>query len=147
MKRAASAIWEGSLQNGKGSISTESGALIRLPYSFAKRFGSESGTNPEELIGAAHASCFAMAFSAELSKQNLEASSIKVEAEVSIEKVASEWSISHVHLNVTAEVPGAEFQQINEAAEFARKNCPVSKLLKATVSMNLNSPFEENRIQ
>lgn len=142
MKRSASAHWRGNLRQGQGRISTESGVLTDMPYSFAKRFGEEKGTNPEELIAAAHSSCFAMAFSAELEGKELEASSIDVKADVSLEKSGNGWSISAVHLDVTADVPGGTESSIREVAEAAKANCPVSKLLKADITMDFHFSSE-----
>lgn len=138
MKRSASAHWSGNLKRGQGIVTTESETLREAPYSFAKRFGEEQGTNPEELIAAAHSSCFAMAFSAELEKQKFEASAIDVKATVSLENVDGGWSVSAVHLDVSAEVPGATEKQVEEAAKSAKENCPISKLLKANITMDLS---------
>jgi osmotically inducible protein OsmC len=138
MKRSASAHWRGNLRQGQGIINTESGSLSDLSYSFTKRFGDEVGTNPEELIAAAHSSCFAMAISAELEKRNLKADSIDVQANVSLEKEGEGWSIPAVHLQVSASVPGASQDQVREAAETAKANCPVSKLLKANITLEFH---------
>lgn len=145
MKRSATAYWEGGIKNGQGKISSESGVLRDVPYSFAKRFGEERGTNPEELIGAAHSGCFAMAFSLELEKLNLRADSINVKAEVTIDKEGEGFSISDVHLDVNANVPNATTDQIQRAANLAKENCPVSKLINANITMNLQLP--ENTYQ
>jgi osmotically inducible protein OsmC len=136
MKRTSAAKWRGNLKEGRGLLSTESGSLLNTPYSWAKRFGSESGTNPEELIGAAHAGCFAMQMSAELEKMGLKADFIDVRADVSLEKGADGWGIPRIHLEVEANVPGASESQINQAANSAKVNCPVGKLLKAEISMD-----------
>lgn len=146
MKRSASAQWRGDLKTGQGFLSTESDSLSNSPYSFAKRFtDDERGTNPEELIGAAHSGCFAMAFAGELGKQDLHPELIDVKAEVSLEKINEEWTISSVHLLVRASVPNASYQQVNEAAQSAKLNCPVSKLLKANITMDfeLTEPEEQ----
>lgn len=145
MKRSASAFWEGGIKDGSGKISSESGVLREVPYSFSKRFGDERGTNPEELIGAAHSGCFAMAFSGELEKLNLRADSINVTAEVSIGKEGEGFSISDVHLNVITNVPGGSYEQVQRAAKSAKENCPVSKLLKANITMDLQ--IQENTDQ
>lgn len=145
MKRSANAYWEGGIKEGKGRISSESGVLKDVPYSFAKRFGEERGTNPEELIGAAHSGCFAMAFSGELEKLKLRAESIQVKAEVTINKEGEGFSISDVHLDVKAQVPGATHDQVQQAANSAKENCPVSKVLNADITMNLQ--FQENSYQ
>lgn len=144
MKRSASAEWRGDLQQGHGIINSESGSLLDLSYSFTKRFGDERGTNPEELIAAAHASCFAMAVSAELQKRNLKPSAIDVKANVSLEKAGDSWEIPAVHLQVWADVPGADAAQVEEAANVAKTNCPVSKLLKAKISMDFNFISQES---
>lgn len=146
MKRSASAQWRGDLKTGQGFLSTESESLSNSPYSFAKRFtDDERGTNPEELIGAAHSGCFAMAFAGELGKQDLHPELIDVKAEVSLEKINEEWTIASVHLLVRASVPNASYQQVNEAAQSAKLNCPVSKLLKANITMDfeLTEPEEQ----
>ena len=106
MQRTATAVWNGTLKDGKGSISTPSGTLTNAPYSFLTRFESAKGTNPEELIGAAHAGCFAMALSAQLSTMNFTPESIKVSATVSLEKLDAGWTISKIHLDLAARIPG-----------------------------------------
>lgn len=136
MKRSAFAQWHGGLKDGQGLLSTESGTLSNINYTFAKRFEGARGTNPEELIGAAHAGCFAMALSGEFEAINLKAASIEVKAEVSLKKINNDWSISNVHLFVKARVPGASYIEAQECAENAKHHCPVSKLLKATISMD-----------
>ncbi len=136
MKRKAYAQWRGDLKNGEGFLSTDSGTLTNTPYSFGKRFGDEPGTNPEELIGAAHAGCFSMAFSGELQKKNLTPDLIDVKAEVSLEKIGDGWGIPAVNLIVRASVPGADRAVVEEAAQIAKTNCPVSKLLKANITMD-----------
>lgn len=143
MKRYASSQWRGNLRQGKGAINTESGSLSNLAYSFSRRFGDERGTNPEELIAAAHSSCFAMAVSAEFEQRKIQAELIDVKATVSLENVAGGWSIPAVHLDVSIEATGADRSQIEEAAKSAKANCPVSKLLKADITMNLNIPSQE----
>ncbi len=135
MIRKASAIWTGSLQKGQGEVTTESGALKTAKYSFGTRFGKEAGTNPEELIGAAHAGCFAMALSAALSEKKFEAKKLEVHAEVSIEKEGIGWSITHSHLNLIAEIPGIDQETFEEIAAHAKDNCPVSKALTAEISL------------
>lgn len=143
MKRSASAEWRGSLKRGQGYINSESGSLSTLSYSFTKRFGEERGTNPEELIAAAHSSCFAMAVSAELEKQNLSAESILVKANVSLEQVNGAWEIPAVHLDVKISAPGIDEEKVKTAAETAKANCPVSKLLKANITMGLSISNQE----
>jgi lipoyl-dependent peroxiredoxin len=138
MERFASAQWRGNLKQGMGFIKSESGCLSNLPYSFLKRFGDEPGTNPEELIASAHSACFAMAMSAELEKLHLKAETIDVKAIVSLEKAGESWAIPRIKLDVSAMVPGASPEQVEKAAQTAKANCPISKLLKAEISMNFN---------
>ena len=136
MKRQATAEWRGDLKTGKGSLTTDSGALSKTPYSFTTRFESEKGTNPEELIAAAHAGCFTMAVSAELGKAGLTAESLRTTATVSLEKQAGGWEVGASHLELVAKVPGAAEEAFRQAAETAEKNCPISKLLKAKITMD-----------
>ena len=136
MKRQASAEWRGDLKTGKGSLTTDSGALSQTPYSFTTRFESEKGTNPEELVAAAHAGCFTMALSAELGKAGLTAESLRTTATVSLEKQAGGWEVGESHLDLVAKVPGASEEAFRQAAETAEKNCPISKLLKAKITMD-----------
>jgi len=135
MKRKGSAVWTGDLRTGKGTISTESGALANLPYGFNTRFGDEKGTNPEELIGAAHASCFSMALSIELSKAGIANPRIETTATVEITQQDGGFTITSSHLTVKIAARGADKAAAQRAAETAEKNCPVSKLLKANISM------------
>jgi lipoyl-dependent peroxiredoxin len=136
MQRKASAIWKGNLKEGKGSVSTASGVLQNTPYSFSTRFENMPGTNPEELIAAAHAGCFSMALSAQLAGANLTAWSIETTATLSLEKLDSGWSITAVHLDVVGRVPNADQATFQKAAENAKTGCPVSKVLKANITMN-----------
>jgi lipoyl-dependent peroxiredoxin len=136
MQRKASAIWKGSLKEGKGSISSASGVLQNTPYSFSTRFENTPGTNPEELIAAAHAGCFSMALSAQLAGMNLTPWSIETTATLSLEKLDSGWSITAVHLDVVGRVPNADQASFQKAAENAKTGCPVSKVLKANITMN-----------
>jgi osmotically inducible protein OsmC len=136
MKRTGSAIWQGGLKDGKGSVSTESGVLASVPYSFAKRFGEEKGTNPEELIGAAHASCFSMALSLVLGEAGLTADEISTSAAVSIVQADGGFSINAVHLTVRAKIPGASDEAFQKAAAGAKEGCPVSKLMNAEITMD-----------
>jgi osmotically inducible protein OsmC len=136
MLRTASAVWNGSLKDGKGAISTQSGVLAETPYSFATRFENGKGTNPEELIAAAHAGCFTMALSAQLGTMNLTPEILRTTATVSLEKLDAGWTISRVHLDVTAKIPGATPSAFESAAAGAKANCPVSRLLKAEITMN-----------
>lgn len=143
MKRSASAHWRGNLRQGQGIIHSESGSLSNLPYSFSKRFGDERGTNPEELIASAHASCFAMAVTAELEKRNLKPENIDVKAMVSLEKAGDGWEIPAVHLQVNATVPGASINEVEDAAQTAKVNCPVSKVLRAKITMDFHLESQE----
>ncbi len=135
MQRSATAVWNGTLKDGKGSISTPSGTLTEAPYSFLTRFENAKGTNPEELIGAAHAGCFAMALSAQLSTMNFTPESVKVTATVSLEKLEAGWTISKIHLDLAARIPGITQAAFESAAASAKANCPVSRLFKADISL------------
>ena len=136
MKRQAIAEWRGDLKSGKGSLTTDSGVLSKTPYSFSTRFEGEKGTNPEELIAAAHAGCFTMALSAELGKANLTAESLRTTAAVSLEKNGGGWGVTESHLELVARVPGATQEAFKTAAETAKANCPISKLLNAKISLS-----------
>jgi len=136
MERKASAVWNGGLKDGKGTISSTSGVLSNTPYSFTTRFEGTPGTNPEELIAAAHAACFSMALSAQLGGANLKPESIKTTATLTMEKLDAGWTITKVHLDVVAKVPGASAEAFNKAAGDAKAGCPVSKVLKADISMD-----------
>lgn len=136
MKRSGSAIWSGEIKSGSGTVSTESGAVDATPYSFGKRFGDEAGTNPEELIGAAHASCYSMALSGFLGAADLTADEIRTTATVTIEPVDGGFEIKSVHLKVRAKVPGADDAAFADAAETAKEKCPVSAVLKAEITMD-----------
>ncbi len=135
MKRNATAEWNGGLKDGKGKISTDSGVLSDTQYSFSTRFEDGVGTNPEELIAAAHAGCFSMALSGQLGQAGLTADSIKTTASVRLEKTDNGFAITSVHLDVTAKVPGADQQAFDTAANNAKAGCPVSKVLKAEITM------------
>jgi osmotically inducible protein OsmC len=135
MKRKASAVWNGGLKDGKGSISTDSGVLSNTQYSFSTRFEDGIGTNPEELIAAAHAGCFSMALSGQLGKAELTAESIRTTAAVTLDKVEGGFAITKVHLDVTAKVPGASEEAFQTAANNAKAGCPVSKVLNAEITM------------
>jgi len=135
MKRKASALWKGNLKDGKGTISSDSGVLSDTQYSFATRFADGKGTNPEELIAAAHAGCFSMALSNELGNAGLTPESIKTTATVTLEKAESGFAITAVHLDVAAKMPGASRQAFDAAANAAKSGCPVSKVLKADITM------------
>jgi osmotically inducible protein OsmC len=136
MKRKASAVWHGGLKDGKGGISTDSGALKDTQYSFGTRFENGVGTNPEELIAAAHAGCFAMAFSAELGKVGLTPESIAANATVTLDKTDAGWTVTGSHLDVKAKVPGANRTTVLGIANVAKAGCPISRLLKANVTMD-----------
>jgi lipoyl-dependent peroxiredoxin len=136
MKRKATSVWRGGLKDGKGSITTESGVLKETQYSFSTRFESGIGTNPEELIAAAHSGCFAMAFSAELGKAGLTPESISATATVTLDKTDAGFTVTESHLDVTAKVPGADAAKVLEIANAAKAGCPISRLLNAKVSMD-----------
>lgn len=135
MKRNASAVWKGGLKDGKGTISTDSGVLSDTQYSFSTRFEEGIGTNPEELIAAAHASCFSMALSGQLGQAGMVAESIRTTATVTMEKTEAGFTITAVHLDVTANVPGADRQAFETAANNAKAGCPVSRVLNAQITM------------
>jgi osmotically inducible protein OsmC len=136
MQRKASAVWKGGLKDGKGTVSSTSGVLSNTPYSFTTRFENAPGTNPEELIAAAHAACFSMALSAQLGGANLTPESISTAATLTMEKLDAGWAITAVHLDVVAKVPGASAEAFNTAAQNAKAGCPVSKVLNAKITMD-----------
>ena len=136
MKRKASAVWRGSLKDGKGSLSTDSGVLKETQYSFSTRFENGIGTNPEELIAAAHAGCFAMAFSAELGKAGFTPESISATATVTLDKTDAGWTVTASHLDVSVKIPGADRAKVLGVANVAKLGCPISRLLKANVTMD-----------
>lgn len=136
MKRKASARWEGAIQNGKGTISTDSGTLKQAQYSFSTRFENGVGTNPEELIAAAHAGCFSMALSGQLGKADLTPESIETTATVTLDKTDAGFTITEVHLDVTARVPGATEESFKTAADNAKIGCPISRLLMTKITMD-----------
>ena len=136
IKRSASAEWSGGLKDGKGSISTQSGVLDKTQYGFNTRFEEGPGTNPEELIGAAHAGCFTMALSGQLGEAGMTAEKLSTTAVVSLDKVEGGFSISAVHLTLIAKIPGANQEAFEAAALRAKQNCPVSKLLNATITLD-----------
>ena len=135
MQRKASAVWKGGLKDGKGSVSTASGVLSNTSYSFTTRFENSPGTNPEELIAAAHAACFSMALSAQLGNANLTPDSINTTANLSLDKLDSGWTVTAIHLDVAARVPKADNAAFQKAAEDAKAGCPISKLLNAKITM------------
>ena len=136
MKRKASAVWRGGLKDGKGTISSESGVLEETQYSFSTRFENGIGTNPEELIAAAHAGCFSMAFSAELGQAGITPESIHTTATITMDKTDAGWTVTESHLDVAARVPGVDPAKFTAAANAAKAGCPISRLLKANVTMN-----------
>src|SRR5580704_16360732 len=136
MERKASAVWKGGLKDGKGSISAPGGVLKDTQYSFTSRFENGPGTNPEELIAAAHAACFSMALSVQLGTANLTPESISTNVTLTMEKLDSGWTITAVHLDVVAKVPGASAEAFNTAAQNAKAGCPVSKVLNAKITMD-----------
>src|SRR5579884_4301136 len=135
MERTASAVWTGALRDGKGAISSQSGVLHETPYSFVTRFEIAKGTNPEELIAAAHAGCFTMALAAQLGTMQFTPEQLRTTATVTLEKLEAGWTISKVHLDVTARLRGISAAAFEAAAVGAKENCPVSRLLKADISM------------
>jgi osmotically inducible protein OsmC len=136
MKRTGSAVWQGGIKDGKGTVSTESGVLDGAQYSFSTRFEDGKGTNPEELLAAAHAGCFSMALSKQLNDAGFTADSINTTAAVRLEKTDAGFSITKVHLDVTARVPGADAAAFETAANNARAGCPVSRLFNAEITLD-----------
>jgi osmotically inducible protein OsmC len=136
MIKKAWAVWRGSVRDGGGAISTETGVLREAPYGFRSRFEAGPGTNPEELIGAAHAACFSMALAMMLGEADLQVESIETHADVSLEKVTDGYEITAVHLTVVAHVPGADNSRFQGLANRAKSGCPVSKLLKTHITMD-----------
>ncbi|MDB5769240.1 MAG: osmC [Collimonas fungivorans] len=136
MKRTASAAWSGGLKDGKGNISTQSGLLANAQYGFNTRFEDGPGTNPEELIAAAHAGCFSMALAAQLGEAGMTAESIKTSAAVTLEKIDGGFSITAVHLDLVARIPGATQASFEAVADKAKTGCPVSKLLNAKITLD-----------
>lgn len=134
--RSGSAHWAGGIKDGKGEISTESGALAAYPYGFSSRFEGKAGSNPEELIGAAHAACFTMALSLILGEAGLKAESLETTAKVTLDKVEDGYAISAVHLTLVGKVPGADEATFAELAGKAKAGCPVSKVLKAEITLD-----------
>lgn len=136
MKRSASAAWQGGLKDGKGTVSTESGVLTQTPYSFSTRFEGQRGTNPEELIAAAHAACFSMALSAELGNVGMTTETIRTAATLTMDKLESGWTVTRIHLDVTVKIPGADRGKFEAAANAAKAGCPISRLLNAAITMD-----------
>ena len=135
MKTHGSAVWQGGIKDGKGAISTRSGALKDYPYGFSSRFEGKPGTNPEELIGAAHAGCFTMALALILGEAGLTAERMETRADVTLDKVDDGYAITAVHLTLKAKIPGADQARFEELAAKAKAGCPVSKLLKAEITL------------
>ncbi len=135
MKTTGSAGWQGGIKDGRGAISTKSGALKEYPYGFASRFEGKPGTNPEELIGAAHAGCFTMALSLILGEAGLTAERMETTADVTLDKVPDGFAITSVHLTLKAKIPGATTEKFQELAGKAKAGCPVSKLLNAEITL------------
>lgn len=138
MQRTGSAHWSGGLKDGKGAVSTQSGVLKDTQYSFSTRFENGVGTNPEELLAAAHAGCFTMALSAQLEGAGMKAESLDTKATVSLEKVDGGFAITAVHLELSAKVPGADKAKFEEAAAAAKAGCPVSKLFNTKITLTTN---------
>lgn len=135
MKKTASAHWQGGIKDGKGTLSTQSGALANAPYGFNTRFEDQPGTNPEELLGAAHAGCFTMALSKELGEAGMTAESIDTQADVTLDKSDGGFAITAVHLTLKARIPGADRTAFEHAVESAKNGCPVSKVLNAEITL------------
>ena len=135
MQRTATAHWSGGLKDGKGTVSTQSGVLNQTQYSFSTRFENGIGTNPEELIAAAHAGCFSMALSAQLGEAGMTAQSIDTKATLTLDKTDAGFTITAVHLDVSAKIPGADQAKFDQAAQNAKKGCPVSRVLNANITM------------
>ena len=136
INRSASAAWSGGLRDGKGSISTESGALSAYPYGFAARFEGKKGTNPEELLGAAHAGCFTMALSLILGEAKFTAEQMDTTAKVTLEQVDGGFAITAVHLTLRAKIPGIDQATFEELTAKAKAGCPLSKVLKANITLD-----------
>ena len=135
IKRSGSAVWSGGIKDGKGAISTQSGVLDQTQYGFNTRFENGPGTNPEELIGAAHAGCFTMALSGKLGEKGMTATRLSTTANVSLEKEGAGFTITAVHLTLVAQIPGADQAAFDAAVADAKENCPVSKLLNAEITI------------
>ncbi|MCI0353457.1 MAG: OsmC family protein [Acidobacteria bacterium] len=136
MQRTASAVWKGGLKDGKGTVSGPSGALSNTPYSFSTRFENQPGTNPEELIAAAHAGCFSMALSGQLGGAGMTAESINTKATLTMEKLDAGWTVTAIHLDVTAKIPGGDKAKFDQAATNAKNGCPISRLLNTKITMD-----------
>ncbi|HEV8525254.1 MAG TPA: OsmC family protein [Terriglobales bacterium] len=138
MQRKASAVWKGTLKEGKGTVSTDSGTLRETPYSFGTRFETQAGTNPEELLAAAHAGCFSMALANQLGSQGLTPDSIETKATLTLEKQEAGFSITGIQLDVTARVPNADRTKFEEAANKAKTGCIISRALNTNITLKTN---------
>jgi len=136
MKRSATAVWKGGLKDGRGTVSSSSGALSNVPYNFSMRFENEKGTNPEELIAAAHAACFSMALSLFLGNAGMTADSIDTTATVTLEKVGDAFTVTASHLDTTVRIPNADKAKFQEAADGAKAGCPISRLLNTKITLD-----------
>jgi osmotically inducible protein OsmC len=136
MKRKGSAVWQGDLKTGKGTVSTDSGVLSKTQYSFSTRFENGTGTNPEELVAAAHAGCFSMALSAQLGNAGLVPEKVETTATVTFDKLEAGWTVTSVHLDVTGKVPKADQAAWDKATQAAKTGCPISRLLNTTITMD-----------
>ncbi len=136
MKHSANAVWNGGLKDGKGTISTESGVLAGVPYDFKKRFETDPGTNPEELIAAAHAACFSMALSGQLGAAGMTADSIETKCTVTLEKGDAGFSVTESHLETTVKIPNADKAKFDAAVQNAKTGCPISKLLNTKITLD-----------
>lgn len=142
MKRTASAVWSGGIKDGKGSLTTESGALSNVPYSFSMRFENEPGTNPEELVAAAHAGCFTMDLSGRLARANMTAERIQTTATVTMDKGEKGFSVTAVNLDVVAKVPNGDNQAFQDAVTRAKESCPISRLLNPNITVTASARLE-----
>ena len=136
MQRKGSAMWQGDLKSGKGTVTTDSGVLAQTPYSFTTRFENGKGTNPEELIAAAHAGCFTMALSAQLGNAGLTPEKLETTATVTFDKLEAGWTVTNILLNVKGKVPKADVAAWDKAGQAAKTGCPISRLLNATITMD-----------
>ncbi len=136
MQRHASAVWQGDLKSGKGTVSSDSGVLSQTPYSFSTRFENGKGTNPEELIAAAHAGCFTMALSAQLGNAGLTPEKLETTATVTFDKLEAGWTVTNIQLNVKGKVPKADHAAWDKATQAAKTGCPISRLLNTTITMD-----------
>ena len=136
MQRKSSAVWKGGLKDGKGTVSSASGVLKNTPYSFSTRFEEAPGTNPEELIAAAHAGCFSMALSGQLGNAGMTPESIETSATLTMEKLEAGFTITAIHLDVVAKIPGGDAAKFEQAANNAKAGCPVSRVLNAKITMD-----------